>query len=94
MRGVIAGVQAGVEALPIINTIKINDVEIPTADLNGTLGIRVGGGMSAGVDVNNNIVLTSTTLRGYDNEENITEVKSNIEFTKDFEFIEDKLSLR
>lgn len=50
--------------------------------------------MSAGIDVNNNIVLTSTTLRGYDNEENITEVKSNIEFTKDFEFIEDKLSLR
>ena len=63
-------------------------------DLDGTLGIRVGGGMSAGVDANNNIVLTSTTLRGYDNEENITEVKSNIEFTKDFEFIEDKLSLR
>lgn len=94
LKGVIAGVQAGVNALPIINTIKVNEVEIPTADLDGILGIRVGGGMSAGVDIDNNIVLKSTTLRGYDETEQITEVKSNIKFTKDFKFIEDELSIR
>lgn len=94
LREGIDAVQKGVDALPIITTIKVNDVDIEVENLGGTLGVRVGGGMSAGVDVNNNIVLTSTTLRGYDNEENMTEVKSNIEFTKDFEFIEDKLSLR
>ena len=50
--------------------------------------------MSAGVDVDNNIVLKSTTLRGYDKENEMTKVMSNIEFTKDFEFIGDELSIR
>ena len=51
--------------------------------------------MEAEVDPNTGeIYLQSTSLTGYDEEENQTGIKSNIKFTKDFEFVGDELSLR
>lgn len=88
--------QEGIDALPIINTIKINDYELPTSKLKGVIAINTSGGIQVGVNEDTNeLVFKTVEVSGYNEANEYIKIENKLEFTKDFEFLEgDKLSIR
>lgn len=85
----------GIEAVPVVKTIKVNDDSIPFEVTGGTLGIRTEGGISGGIDVETGeILLNSVTITGYNKRNEKTQINTDLEFTDDFEYEGNKLSIR
>lgn len=85
----------GIEAVPVVETIKVNNDSIPFEITDGILGIRTEGGMSGGIDAETNeIVLSSVTITGYNKTNEKTQINTDLEFTDDFEYEGNKLSIR
>lgn len=85
----------GIEAVPVVKTIKVNNDSIPFEITDGILGIRTEGGMSGGIDAETNeIVLSSVTITGYNKTNEKTQINTDLEFTDDFEYEGNKLSIR
>ena len=85
----------GIEAVPVVKTIKVNNDSIPFEITDGILGIRTEGGMFGGIDAETNeIVLSSVTITGYNKTNEKTQINTDLEFTDDFEYEGNKLSIR
>lgn len=84
-----------IDDLPIIDKVVVNDEEILTDDLNGVFAVRTVGGISAGINPETKeVTLKTPIISGYDEKIGYVEARNKLEFTKDFEFEGDKLSIR
>lgn len=73
----------------------VNDEEILTDDLNGVFAVRTVGGISAGINPETKeVTLKTPIISGYDEKIGYVEARNKLEFTNDFEFKGDKLSIR
>ena len=87
--------QGGIDALPVIEDVKVNEDTVPFKEFKGVLGIQTEGGLSGGIDVEtHSIVLGTVAISGYTETNEKVNIKSSLEFTDDFEYKGNKLSIR
>lgn len=78
-----------------VKGITVNNEEVPKEKLTGIIAIETKGGTTAGVDPETgNIVISSVSISGFDNNKNELELNNKLKFTKDFTVDNDEVSLR
>lgn len=81
--------------MPVIEDVKVNEDTVPFKEFKGILGIQTEGGLSGGIDVEtHSIVLGTVAISGYTETDEKVNIKSSLEFTDDFEYKGNKLSIR
>lgn len=87
--------QEEIKNLPVIETYTVNGEELSARDLGGILGIDAIGGIQAGINpVTKEITLKTVAISGYDEGSEFIPLNNRLEFTRDFEIENDRLSLR
>lgn len=87
--------QNNIDKVPVIEEVRVNEDVVPFEDFNGVLGISTEGGLTGGIDAESGeIILSSVSITGYTESNEKVGIKSSLEFTDDFEYKGNKLSIR
>ena len=87
--------QNNIDKVPVIEEVRVNEDVVPFEDFNGILGISTEGGLTGGIDAESGeIILSSVSITGYTESNEKVGIKSSLEFTDDFEYKGNRLSIR
>lgn len=87
--------QNNIDKVPVIEEVRVNEDVAPFEDFNGVLGISTEGGLVGGIDAESGeIILSSVSITGYTESNEKVGIKSSLEFTDDFEYKGNRLSIR
>lgn len=87
--------QNNIDKVPVIEEVRVNEDVMPFEDFNGVLGISTEGGLMGGIDAESGeIILSSVSISGYTETNEKVGIKSSLEFTDDFEYKGNRLSIR
>ena len=87
--------QNNIDKVPVIEEVRVNEDVAPFEDFNGVLGISTEGGLVGGIDAESGeIILSSVSISGYTETNEKVGIESRLEFTDDFEYRDNKLSIR
>ena len=87
--------QNNIDKVPVIEEVRVNEDVAPFEDFNGVLGISTEGGLTGGIDAESGeIILSSVSITGYTESNEKVGIKSSLEFTDDFEYKGNRLSIR
>lgn len=87
--------QNNIDKVPVIEEVRVNEDVVLFEDFNGVLGISTEGGLVGGIDAESGeIILSSVSISGYTETNEKVGIESSLEFTDDFEYEGNKLSIR
>ena len=89
------GAIGGIDPSGGVSELEINGNKVPTLDFSGKVSVKTSGGLRGGIDpVTKELQFSSVSITGYDELNQSINIDESLEFTKDFEVIDNKVSIR